>query len=159
MKFSIVFLLLILTVTSSCSKTDVYEEELTATTLLTSKKETELEIFEMVNNYRIERGLSILEYNQKAQAYTLEHNIYMISQNNVNHDNFVQRSSKLSVDINANVIAENVARNFISADSVFKAWLASEGHLKNIEGDFTATAISVYASNEGMLYFTQVFIK
>ena len=159
MKLPIVFLLLILVITSSCSKTEVYEEELIATTLVTSDTETEMEIFNLVNNYRIELGLTKLEYNQKAQAYTLDHNVYMISKNNINHDNFAQRSSQLSVEINATRIAENVGRNFTSANGIFEAWLASESHLKNIEGDFTETAISVFASNEGMLYFTQVFIK
>ncbi|MGJ8714493.1 MAG: CAP domain-containing protein [Maribacter stanieri] len=163
MKFSIVFLMLILVVTSSCSKTEALEEEVLSTTstadVTLDNNETELEIFKLINNYRLENGLSQLSYNNQAKSYTVDHNTYMISLDEINHDNFAQRSSELSVDLNATRVSENVGRNFTSAEGVFEAWLASASHLKNIEGDYSETAISVSASQEGMLYFTQVFIK
>ena len=161
MKFSVVFLMLILVVTSSCSKTDSIEENLTTTSLVSNEvnNETELEIFNLVNTYRLELGLTKLEYNNQAQNYTVDHNVYMISKDEISHDNFAQRSSELSVQINATRVSENVGRNFTTAHDVFDAWLASASHLKNIEGDYNETAISVYAANDGTLYFTQVFIK
>jgi len=153
--------MLILVVTSSCSKTDLIEENLTTTTLVSNEvnNETELEIFNLVNTYRLELGLTKLEYNNQAQNYTVHHNVYMISKDEISHDNFAQRSSELSVEINATRVSENVGRNFTTANDVFEAWLASASHLKNIEGDYNETAISVYAANDGTLYFTQVFIK
>ena len=161
MKFSIVFLMLILVVTSSCSKTELTEENFTTSALVSNEanNETEIEIFNLVNTYRSELGLSQLSYNNQAKAYTTDHNTYMISKDEISHDNFAQRSSDLSVEINASRVSENVGRNFSSAEGVFEAWLASASHLKNIEGDYTQTAISVSKANDGSLYFTQVFIK
>ena len=159
MRFSIIFLVLILGFCSSCSKTELYEEELTSTTLVSSNSEVEMEIFKLVNNYRKELGLSSLTYKKEAQKYATDHNLYMISKNEINHDDFVKRSSKLSVEINAVKVSENVGRNFLTGQDVFDAWLASASHLKNIEGDYSSTAISVKADKNGMLYFTQVFIK
>lgn len=151
--------MMILVITSSCSKTELYEEELTAITLENSDTAIEIEFFELVNMYRAERGLSRLKYNNQAKAYTVEHNLYMISKNEISHDNFIKRSSKLSVDIHATRISENVGRNFTTAQGLFEAFLASDSHLKNIEGDFVETAISVYVDNDGAFYLTQVFIK
>lgn len=159
MRFPIVFLMLVLVMTTSCSKTEIVEEQFAATALVISNSETELEIFELVNNYRTELGLTTLSYDTRAQSYTTSHNAYMISKNKLSHDNFAQRSSELSVEFNAVMISENVGRNFKTAQAVFEAWLASPSHLRNIEGDYDATAISVYADKNGMLYFTQVFIK
>ncbi|WP_036152893.1 CAP domain-containing protein [Maribacter forsetii] len=164
MKFSIIFLALILVVTSSCSKTDLNEDvmlESTSTALVVSDVniDIELEIFDLVNGYRAENGLSELSYNNQAQSYTLDHNLYMISKDEISHDDFAQRSSELSVEVNATRVSENVGRSFSTAEGVFKAWLASASHLKNIEGDYTQTAISVSTSEDGTLYFTQVFIK
>lgn len=161
MKLSIVFLMLILVVSTSCSKSELPEENITATTFVSSEdyNETEMEIFSLVNNYRLNNGFSQLKYNYQAKEYTQNHNTYMISKNEISHDNFAQRSSELSVDINATRVSENVGRNFTSAQGIFEAWLASESHLKNIEGDYDETAISVSTSADGTLYFTQVFIK
>ena len=161
MKFSIAFLMLILAVTTSCNKAELTEESLITTALISNEanNKTEIEIFSLVNNYRIELGLSQLAFNNQAKDYTVDHNAYMISKNEINHDNFAQRASELSVDVNATRVSENVGRNFRSALGVFESWLASASHLKNIEGDYSETAISVLASDDGMLYFTQVFIK
>ncbi|TVZ17195.1 CAP domain-containing protein [Maribacter sp. MAR_2009_72] len=159
MKFPILFLMLILVMTSSCSKEELVDEQINSTALIVSNSEMELEIFELVNDYRIELGLSSLSYDTRAQAYTTEHNLYMISKEEISHDNFALRSSALSEEFNAVKVSENVGRNFATAQGVFEAWLNSPSHLKNIEGDFDATAISAYADANGMIYFTQVFIK
>lgn len=163
MKFSIVFLMMTLVVTTSCSKAELNDEVLTNTVVTSldykSNVAMEMEIFELINNYRESKGLSVLKYNSGAQAYTVNHNLYMISNDEINHDDFDQRSSQLSVELNATKVAENVGRSFSTAEGVFNAWLASTSHLKNIEGDYNETAISVAYSEEGILYFTQVFIK
>jgi uncharacterized protein YkwD len=37
--------------------------------------------------------------------------------------------------------------------------LESDGHKRNIEGDYTHSAISIKENEEGDLYFTQLFFK
>ncbi|WP_405381272.1 CAP domain-containing protein [Maribacter sp. LLG6340-A2] len=159
MKFPVLFLLSILVMTSSCSKEELVDEQINSTAMIVSDSEMELEIFELVNDYRAEKGLSTLSYDTRAQSYTTEHNLYMISKSQISHDGFAQRSSTLSEEFNAVKVSENVGRNFTTAQGVVEAWLNSPSHLKNIEGDFDATAISAYADANGMIYFTQVFIK
>ena len=83
----------------------------------------------------------------------------MIEENNVSHDNFFQRKQSLQANANANVVSENVAYGFNSAESVVNAWLNSPSHRENIEGNFTDFDISAEKNNEGKWYFTNIFIK
>lgn len=157
MKSPILILLMVAILLTSCSKDvdEVYEK----VALTTSTTDIEEQVVDLVNEYRASKGLVILEINSAAKNYAISHNEYMISKDEISHDNFLQRASDLSLEINATHVAENVARDFNTAEEVFNAWLLSAAHLKNIEGDFTETAISVVADSEGRQYFTQVFIK
>ena len=55
--------------------------------------------------------------------------------------------------------AENVAKQYSSAENVMKAWLESEPHRKNIEGDFTHIGISAIKDDFENYYYTQLFFK
>ena len=48
---------------------------------------------------------------------------------------------------------------YTSAQAVVDGWLGSEGHKTNIEGDYTHSAISAVKTNDGVYYYTQIFIK
>ena len=155
MKLSLVALVSICTMFSSCTSTEIQKEEETVSTL----DSVETELYELVNIFRAENGLEVFVYNNSAQTYAREHNAYMISRNAISHDNFVMRSSDLSVKLNAVKVSENVGRYYDTAEEVFKAWTNSEKHVKNILGDYRETAISVSEDDNGGLYFTQIFIK
>jgi uncharacterized protein YkwD len=47
----------------------------------------------------------------------------------------------------------------MGAREVVDGWLRSPGHRRNIEGDFRLTGIGVATARNGMVYFTQIFIK
>ena len=49
----------------------------------------------------------------------------MIEVDNVSHDNFFQRKQSLQTNASANIVSENVAYGFNSAESVVNAWLNS----------------------------------
>lgn len=157
MKSPILILFMVAVLLTSCSKDadEVYEKVALAATT----SDVEEQILDLVNEYRANKGLVVLEVNAAAEEYAVSHNEYMISKDEISHDNFLERASDLSVEIKATHVAENVARDFDTAEEVFGAWLLSTEHLKNIEGDFTQTAISVMADSEGRQYFTQVFVK
>ena len=55
--------------------------------------------------------------------------------------------------------AENVAYGQLSAQAVVKGWLNSSGHRRNIEGNYNLTGIGVAKDREGIIYFTQIFLK
>ena len=119
----------------------------------------ELEILELINNYRIESELAPLNNLSIIKAVASTHTDYMVSVNQVNHDNFFQRKSSLVENASATRVTENVAYAYSTAESVVNAWLNSPAHKANIEGDFTDFDISAEKNSEGKWYFTNIFIK
>lgn len=121
---------------------------------------TELELADLINDYRVSVGLNALEKINHVSSKSEEHNEYMIANNVVNHDYFQQRSQNIIQVLGAVKVNENVAYNYISPEAALNAWLNSEGHKANIEGDFTHFGISVRTDPEtGKKYYTNIFIK
>ncbi len=149
-------ILVLLGTLSSCTKE-------TIDNTIISKSENieslELQLLTVVNDHRTTIGQSVLEFSEVAYEYANEHTDYMISENNLNHDNFSSRASKIASQVNAVYVAENVARNYSTANGAFQGWLNSASHKKTMEGDFTHTAVSVKENSKGDYYFTQIFVK
>ncbi|MEP5254935.1 CAP domain-containing protein [Winogradskyella rapida] len=122
-------------------------------------KEIEIEIMELINAYRINEGLNTLANNTTVKAVASTHTEYMIEVNNVSHDNFFLRKQSLQANADADVVSENVAYGFSSAESVVNAWIASPGHRDNIVGDYTDFDVSAEQNSNGKWYFTNMFIK
>lgn len=117
------------------------------------------EILNIVNTHRQNIGQAPLVSNDLATQLAVEHTEYMISINDINHDNFDQRANKLSDAENATSMGENVAVRYSTATAVVQGWLDSDGHRKNIEGNYTHTGIAVVKDSEGIRYFTQIFYR
>ncbi|NRB82627.1 MAG: CAP domain-containing protein [Winogradskyella sp.] len=146
---------------TSCSTDSVAEDAVDAieVPVAPQAKQIEIEIMELINTHRISQGLSPLNDHNTVKAVAFTHTDYMIEENNVSHDNFFQRKQSLQLNANANIVSENVAYGFNSADSVVNAWLNSPSHRENIEGNFTDFDISAEKNNQGKWYFTNIFIK
>ncbi|WP_431137615.1 CAP domain-containing protein [Psychroserpens mesophilus] len=154
-------LALIALLTFSCSTEEYPEETIDSVELLTAPeaKTIEIEILELINAHRINLGLNPLSNHNTIKAVAFTHTDYMVEVNNVSHDNFFQRKNSLIQNASATKVSENVAYAFSSAQSVVNAWLNSEGHRANIEGDFTDFDVSAEKNNEGKWFFTNIFIK
>ena len=149
---------------ASCSKDNAIPEnntELKTANLSNSIAYTSLEseILDGVNKYRISIGMKALTRVDEVTYQADDHTIYMTSNEVVNHDNFNVRYSNLVTGVGAKAVAENVAFGYGNADAVVKAWIASEGHRVNIEGDFTHFGISVDKDKNGKNYFTNIFMR
>ncbi|MDO1500798.1 CAP domain-containing protein [Winogradskyella maritima] len=146
---------------TSCSTETFPEDDIKAVELKTppQAKEIEIEILELINEYRIQNGMNALGNHGTVKAVAYTHTDYMIEVDDVSHDNFYQRKLSLQQNADAQVVSENVAYGFSSAESVVNAWLNSPGHKDNIEGDFTDFDISAEKNEEGKWYFTNMFIK
>ncbi len=155
--FAICFIVLTLT---SCS-TDNIEEDLTFQTelIIPEAKTIEIEILELINNHRITMGLNTLNSFEIIKSQTFIHSDYMKSMDDVNHDYFFNRKSFLVANANALEVSENVAYGYTSAASVVNAWINSEGHRDNLEGDFTDFEVSAEKGSNNKWYFTNIFIK
>ena len=91
---------------------------------------------------------------------TMSLNDYMIENDVVGHQYFDQRASNIKQVLGAVQVSENVAYNYQSNEGVLNAWLLSDGHKDNIEGDFTHFGISVKTNpNTGKKYYTNIFMK
>jgi uncharacterized protein YkwD len=149
---------------TSCQKDEgVVSEEANYSIDLNLANETDWvmanEILRLVNEHRTSIGLSEIKKDQEyASAYAVEHTQYMIELEQVNHDNFNIRSSALK-DRGAQMVGENVAYGYNTAEAVVNAWLMSDGHKKIIEGTYTHSGFGVMQSNEGRFYFTQLFYR
>tara|TARA_R110000868_G_scaffold124959_4_gene330117 strand:+ start:51413 stop:51934 length:522 start_codon:yes stop_codon:yes gene_type:complete len=117
----------------------------------------ESELFQIINNHRISIGKNSLEFNSDTYLAAEEHNDYMIAMGEISHDNFSNRAAKLARITKAKIVSENVAKDFSTNESAFKAWLESPIHRKNIEGNFTHSAIKIKQDANGIFYFTQIF--
>lgn len=147
--------------TYSCSvdpiEDDVESIELNLTDQQT--KNIEVEILELINAHRLSKGLNTLSSLSLVKSVAYTHTDYMVENNVVSHDNFYKRSNYLKSNIQAQNVSENVAYGYSSANSVVNAWLKSESHKANIEGDYTNFDISAKENAEGEFYYTNIFIK
>lgn len=116
-------------------------------------------ILDLVNEHRKSIGKSSLTLNCIAAELAVKHTKYMISKNDISHDNFNDRFQELQQRVNARSVGENVASGYATAESVMNAWLNSSGHKANIEGDFTHIGIAAVKNSQGRLYYTQLFYR
>lgn len=124
-------------------------------------KDMETEVLRYINEYRAEKGLGPLVMNDTINRAAMEHCKYLGNKaHRLNHDGFEDRMHGLmSVIKPCYSAAENVARGQKDAKEVVSNWISSPGHRENIEGDFNLSGIAIYKDRDGMLYFTQIFLK
>jgi len=119
----------------------------------------DIEILEILNEYRLSKGLSSLSFLDEASEEAIKHNQYMISNEEVSHDYFGQRCQNINAKITTTKIGENVGYGFSGAANVVNAWLNSPGHKALIEdAEFSKVGISSLKDDEGKYYFTNIFI-
>ena len=145
----------------SCT-TDSFDDNIDAMelSLVTPVTKTiETQILELINNHRLSMGLNALADMSLVKSVAFSHTDYMVVNNEVSHTNFYKRSDYLKANAGATRVTENVAYGYSSAESVVNAWLKSESHRANLEGDFTNFDVAAEKNLEGKWYYTNIFIK
>ena len=122
---------------------------------------TSREILFFVNEFRRSKGLPALQANSYISSVALGHSRDMLTgKSPFGHDGFRQRIDRISGKLGRlHVAAENVASGSMGAREVVDGWLHSPGHRRNIMGDFQLTGIGVAEASNGMIYFTQIFVR
>lgn len=145
----------------SCSKEEMPSDTIDAAILAEAPapKAIEIEILELINEHRIGMGLNALHSLNIIKSVALTHTDYMVEVNEVNHNNFYQRKNSLIQNAGAITVSENVAYGYSSAQAVVNAWINSDSHRANIEGNYTDFDISAEQNTEGRWYYTNMFIK
>lgn len=117
------------------------------------------ELLKLVNDYRTDIGSNALNFSEVAYKYANEHTDYMIGKGSISHDNFSSRASNINSEVVVEMVAENVAKDYKTAQEAFEGWYNSSSHKKTMEGDFTHTAVSIKEDKTGNFYYTQLFYK
>ena len=120
---------------------------------------TEIETMAIINAYRVSIGLNELKEINHISYKSEEHDNYMITNNVVNHDDFVTRSENIMKVLGAKNVGENIAYNYNSPQAAVDAWLKSPSHKANIEGNFTHFGLAIRISADGKKYYTNIFAK
>ena len=145
---------------TSCSSESLNEDEnLSLEMAVPATKPIEAEVLDLINDYRAEQGLNTLFFNGTVKAVAFTHTDYMIEENDVSHHNFYVRKQNLQQSENAQIVSENVAFGYTSAQSVVNAWINSPSHRQNLEGDYTHFDLSAEQDENGDWYYTNIFIK
>ncbi|MCV2483291.1 CAP domain-containing protein [Flavobacterium sp. SH_e] len=159
----IMLFIAILIAMNSCSADTAEGNADTTTKIIVSNytyNDTELQTMKLINEHRASVGLNALERINHISYKCEEHNEYMIANNVVNHNDFVERSQNITNVLGAKKVGENVAYNYKTPEAALRAWLDSPGHKENIEGDFTHFGISVTTdAATGKKYYTNIFAK
>jgi len=119
----------------------------------------ESDVADLVNEYRVSKGLNPLERINHISNVSEGHDEYMISINTLTHALFAQREENLKSTLGAVTVGENLAYNYSTAQSVVTAWINSPAHKANMEGNYTHFGIAVKTNSEGKMYFTNMFIR
>ena len=146
----------------SCSPDNIEDDmniALSEELIIPEAKLIEIEILELINEYRVSQGLCNLVTMDIVKYQAFSHTDYMIEQNNISHDYFYSRKAFLQSQAGALEVSENVAYGYSYAESVVNAWINSESHRATIEGDFTDFDISAEQNDEGTWYYTNIFVK
>ncbi len=124
-----------------------------------SHSSIELALLDEVNAYRVSVGLNPLNIIEHISYKSNEHNEYMISIHDANHDGFNERRINLQQVLGAARVGENVAYGYATPQSVVNAWVNSPSHKANIEGNYSHFGTAIKADENGKKYYTNIFIK
>jgi uncharacterized protein YkwD len=124
----------------------------------------EKETFRLVNQYREEHQLPPLVWSDSIAKVARAHSKDMATGDcDFGHDGFRDRVNKLSkVMAGFNGAGENVLMTSDPSDVAKNAvalWLKSPHHLANIRGDYNYSGLGVGQDKNGVIYFTQIFMK
>jgi len=121
----------------------------------------EQEVFDLINQQRINNGLSALVINQELQAVARDKAQDMVDNNYFSHTSPVYGSPFDMIKnygITYKAAGENIAGNSSNSGAV-TAWMNSEGHKANIlSNSFNYTGIGVVNSSKYGKIYVQMFI-
>src|SRR4051812_23943318 len=152
--------LLLLTYFSACAQTKDLHTRLTNYNKI-NLATLNTDILTLINQHRKSLGLNELQPLDIANSEAQQHSGDMVKgKTPFGHDGFEDRISDIrKVTGFVKGAAENVAYGQLTAAQVVDGWLHSPGHKKNIEGDFNLTGVGTVQRDDGVIYFTQIFIK
>ncbi len=120
------------------------------------------EVHRRINAHRVSIGLPPLVREPTLDALALRHSERMArGEVPFGHSGFEARAQRAREALNVGRMSENVATNNYpagaAAERAVTGWLGSDGHRRNLEGDFDLTGIGVHRSSGGDHLITQIY--
>jgi len=138
-------------------------EEINAVPSGTDLSQMEKDVLAKINGHRRAIGLPELRRYEPASEVARKHSEDLAAKRvSFGHVGFGERIDKLRAEIAISGAAENegYVENFADpVAAVVNAWLASEGHRKNIEGNFDLAGTGVAKCGSEAFYFTVIFLR
>ena len=137
--------------------------ETSMNTNVASSAITELEkaVNQQINQYRVSKKLPPLRVDPRITQIARIHSENMANGKvPFSHDGFEGRAKAITIPYQS--VGENVAYNmgYSAPDrKAVEGWIKSEGHRKNMEGQFNLTGIGIAKNAKGEYYFTQLFVR
>lgn len=121
----------------------------------------ENQVVNEVNAYRVSIGLPELISDARIVVQARNHSKNMAkSMVPFSHDGYYERIDNLRIDFpDLKSSGENISYGYDNAKAVVAAWLQSEGHKKNIEGNFTHTGVGIAVDKDDTYFYTHLFIR
>ena len=120
-------------------------------------------VHRQVNEYRASQNLPPLELDPGISQQAKQHSRAMAGgEVPFSHAGAEQRFETIGETIPYQKIAENVGKNSGYAnpgEQVVEGWIDSEGHRRNMTGNFDLTGIGIAKNDRGEYYFTQIFVR
>jgi len=142
-----------------------------AVTALPKQRLREIEALEQqcldeINQVRRKSGLARLIFSEQLLSVARAYSRRMAEQHFFSHDDPEGRTVRERVDeadIRWRMIGENLAYSSGYVNPVaasLHGWMESPGHRRNIlEPDFNLTAVGVWITSDGTVYFTEIFLR
>lgn len=126
---------------------------------LPETKAIEKRALELINDYRVKQGLTVLLPLPIIKSVAHHHTQHMIGAELLSHNGWEQRNQYLKWKTGATKRGENVAQGYVTVEGMVNAWLNSEGHHKTIVGQWTHSDICIVVSKNGIWWATHIFIE
>lgn len=134
--------------------------------LLNEIEKFEQECFQEINRQRAARGLKLLEFSKELLPIARSHSQRMAEDRFFSHTDMEGRTVRQRVSeagIRWSTLGENLAysNGYINPVAAsMRGWMDSPGHRDNIlDSNFNRTAVGVWISDNGTVYFTEIFLK
>jgi len=116
--------------------------------------------FYLVNSIRVRSGLKALTIDLRLQKLAIAHSVDMVKRSYFSHTNPEGQSSSdrlRNAGISFRKCSENISKNYPSSIFSHEGYMNSEGHRKNILGDYKYIGIGAEIAS-GKILQTQIFI-
>lgn len=140
----------------SCHKDDIIEEPIILMTY--EHNDSELILYEKINELKFTQNQSPIKLEEHLSFIASEHTSYMISENQINHNNFFIRKQYIINSFGGIRVSEIIAFNLNSENAIVNAWFQSEAHRKVLLGEFSHVGISIKYNQLNQLYCTAIFV-